>query len=83
MSSIFVHFNEFNEFEILVLSCSFWPSDKLIGVLTLAGVCLSDPCLNGGTCSVDGDDYECSCVNGFSGGRCQIFTDAGTINLLR
>ena len=51
------------------------------GFLTVVGVCLSDPCLNGGTCTVDNDDYECSCVNGFSRGRCEIFTDAGTVHL--
>ncbi|XP_046961262.1 protein eyes shut-like [Vanessa cardui] len=32
--------------------------------------CLSSPCLNGGTCSDQGDSYACSCANGWTGNHC-------------
>ena len=34
--------------------------------------CSSNPCQNGGTCSVDGDgEYECDCAEEFDGDRCE------------
>ena len=38
-------------------------------------VCDSTPCKNGGTCSISGRSYMCSCRDGFSGNQCQ-----GTVN---
>ncbi|XP_072936300.1 protein eyes shut [Epargyreus clarus] len=32
--------------------------------------CLSGPCLNGGSCSDRGDNYVCSCANGWMGEHC-------------
>ena len=40
-------------------------------------VCLSDPCLHGGTCTDSNGDYSCSCLTGFTGGSCEIFIDGG------
>ncbi|XP_061593558.1 sushi, nidogen and EGF-like domain-containing protein 1 isoform X1 [Cololabis saira] len=34
--------------------------------------CLSQPCLNGGTCRNKIGSYQCVCKDGFSGNRCQI-----------
>ncbi|XP_041862481.1 sushi, nidogen and EGF-like domain-containing protein 1 isoform X2 [Melanotaenia boesemani] len=34
--------------------------------------CLSQPCLNGGTCQNKIGSYQCVCKEGFSGNRCQI-----------
>ncbi|KAM4609928.1 agrin [Polymixia lowei] len=33
--------------------------------------CSQEPCLNGGRCNPQLDAYECICLSGFSGGRCQ------------
>ena len=34
--------------------------------------CTNNPCQNGGTCTVAGDDtYSCSCVEGFEGDNCE------------
>lgn len=33
--------------------------------------CLSSPCEHGGTCLVSGDTFKCSCLDPFSGSRCQ------------
>uniref|UniRef100_I3KT48 Sushi, nidogen and EGF like domains 1 n=1 Tax=Oreochromis niloticus TaxID=8128 RepID=I3KT48_ORENI len=37
--------------------------------------CLSQPCLNGGTCRNKIGSYQCVCASGFSGNRCQIEQD--------
>ncbi|KAJ8303518.1 hypothetical protein KUTeg_019914 [Tegillarca granosa] len=33
--------------------------------------CHSDPCKNGGTCSVDGTSYRCDCLKSYSGSNCE------------
>ncbi|XP_059189505.1 agrin isoform X6 [Centropristis striata] len=33
--------------------------------------CSQEPCHNGGRCNPTLDNYECVCLNGFSGGHCQ------------
>ena len=33
--------------------------------------CLSDPCLNGGSCSAIGNEYTCECVDGYTGIHCE------------
>ncbi|XP_028259487.1 sushi, nidogen and EGF-like domain-containing protein 1 isoform X2 [Parambassis ranga] len=37
--------------------------------------CLSQPCLNGGTCRNKIGSYQCVCTDGFSGNRCQKVED--------
>uniref|UniRef100_A0A8C6L8Y8 Sushi, nidogen and EGF like domains 1 n=1 Tax=Nothobranchius furzeri TaxID=105023 RepID=A0A8C6L8Y8_NOTFU len=37
--------------------------------------CLSQPCLNGGSCLNKIGSYQCLCQDGFSGNRCQIEQD--------
>ncbi|XP_068083906.1 fat-like cadherin-related tumor suppressor homolog [Anabrus simplex] len=45
-------------------------------VLVPAGVCGSQPCLNGGTCKDLGDDnFKCLCYPRFIGSSCEIDTD--------
>ncbi|XP_063358645.1 protein eyes shut [Cydia amplana] len=34
--------------------------------------CLSGPCLNGGSCSDQGEGYTCSCANGWLGPHCEM-----------
>ena len=41
-----------------------------------ANICDSTPCKNGGTCSISGHTYTCSCQDGFYGNECQ-----GTLNI--
>ena len=34
--------------------------------------CTNNPCKNGGTCTVNGDDsYSCQCAEGFEGADCE------------
>ena len=33
--------------------------------------CQSSPCLNGGSCQVNGNNFFCQCPVGFSGTRCE------------
>ncbi|XP_033113935.1 fibropellin-3-like [Anneissia japonica] len=37
--------------------------------------CASSPCLNGGTCNDLQNAFECVCVNGYEGARCEIETN--------
>uniref|UniRef100_H3CXT7 Crumbs cell polarity complex component 1 n=1 Tax=Tetraodon nigroviridis TaxID=99883 RepID=H3CXT7_TETNG len=39
-------------------------------------VCDSKPCLNGGACRDLFNAYSCSCVDGWSGRRCEVLSDA-------
>ncbi len=36
-----------------------------------AGACANNPCMNGGTCSNQGDSYQCSCATGYAGASCE------------
>ena len=38
--------------------------------------CASSPCYYGGTCSDNVNHYSCSCVNGYTGTRCETGGDA-------
>ncbi len=33
--------------------------------------CDSEPCENGGECLKDGDSFNCKCLSGYKGKRCQ------------
>eukprot|EP01084_Bolivina_argentea_P059712 109070_1 len=35
-----------------------------------------NPCLNGGTCTVDGQSYACECPSGYTGQNCGTLTTA-------
>ncbi|XP_071841566.1 uncharacterized protein [Apostichopus japonicus] len=54
-------------------SCSdnLGSSDVCTFNVFLANPCSGSPCLNGGTCTVFGDTFQCTCVGGFSGNVCQ------------
>ena len=41
---------------------------------TEANECIPNPCLNGGTCIDELNNFECLCLPGFSGTNCQIET---------
>ena len=41
---------------------------------TEANECIPNPCLNGGTCIDELNNFECLCQPGFSGTNCQIET---------
>lgn len=47
------------------------PRDKRFCSLTVKRYCFSNPCFNGGVCEETGDDFICSCVQGFRGPTCQ------------
>jgi len=40
--------------------------------LWAASPCSSNPCLNGGNCTVNGSSYDCSCINGWTGVNCTV-----------
>ena len=40
-------------------------------VLSDVDECLSDPCMNNGSCSDELNGYRCSCVVGYSGHHCE------------
>ncbi|XP_078383686.1 uncharacterized protein LOC144666194 isoform X4 [Oculina patagonica] len=37
-----------------------------------ASVCSPNPCQNGGSCSINGHSFDCSCTKGFKGKHCEI-----------
>jgi len=37
----------------------------------LGGVCLTNPCHNGGSCVNVGETFECICRKGFTGKKCK------------
>ncbi|XP_035673688.1 neurogenic locus Notch protein-like isoform X2 [Branchiostoma floridae] len=49
-----------------------FPGDRVVYTVCRgsATACLSNPCMNGGTCQNQGDGYNCSCVTGFYGNNC-------------
>ena len=40
-------------------------------VVALSDPCMNSPCVNGGTCKFEDEDYECTCAPGWSGFECQ------------
>lgn len=40
--------------------------------------CATNPCMNGGTCSVSGSEAVCTCVGGFTGPRCATSPEPGS-----
>lgn len=44
----------------------------LLKMSTATSHCDGNPCQNGGLCTDTGDDFQCSCQNGFSGRICQL-----------
>ena len=45
--------------------------------------CGNFPCINGGTCVDLVDDYQCECVAGFEGLRCEVNIDDCATNPCR
>ena len=43
----------------------------LFHLLTEIDECLSDPCLNDGTCLDEINGYTCQCIDGFTDAQCQ------------
>jgi len=50
----------------------------MVNVLELH--CVSEPCLNGGTCHelVSADNFQCSCIPPYAGQRCQGIRNGST-----
>ena len=53
----------------------------LIRQLLIPDPCSSDPCRNGGTCTVASVNYTCSCPSGFTGMLCETNTQ-GTSSVI-
>ncbi|XP_034070812.1 coagulation factor VII isoform X2 [Gymnodraco acuticeps] len=47
-------------------------TDEFWRTYTLAEVCVSGPCLNGGSCSSQGSSFTCFCLPNFSGLTCEL-----------
>lgn len=63
---------------VCLLACSFswlpigWLIDRLIDFLFQAvDTCVSNPCINGGTCVNTKESYRCECPHGYNGDNCQ------------
>ena len=41
-----------------------------VHIIYIDAACQSNPCLNGGTCTIDGTDFVCSCIDGYTGQTC-------------
>ncbi len=41
-----------------------------VGGATIVDPCAEEPCLNGGTCTAQGETYSCECHGGFAGSTC-------------
>jgi hypothetical protein len=54
------------EFTLFILE-----SDDFFLSYHAQGSCEPNPCKNGGSCTVDGTDYTCSCTSSFSGRDCE------------
>ena len=42
--------------------------------------CMSNPCLNGGTCSNNFNGYKCTCLSSWTGVNCHLPTDIALLN---
>ena len=57
-----------------IFHCMFYVlSYSILFSRTAVDPCLSNPCLNTGTCftALEGDSYFCSCTSGFVGANCE------------
>jgi len=54
-------------------------SDCFTEIIETYNACANTPCLNGGTCTVIGSTYQCTCPNPYYGTQCQLYT--GSKNL--
>ena len=43
---------------------------RCVHIIYIDDPCQSNPCLNGGTCTMDGKDFACSCIDGYTGRKC-------------
>ncbi|XP_021341564.1 uncharacterized protein LOC110442331 [Mizuhopecten yessoensis] len=59
----FYHTNQWND-NICTVYCPF--------ICEKEDKCLSHPCLNGGTCTRSGSNFNCSCTNEYQGINCQL-----------
>ena len=60
------------------------PTDQTLVIqLSFPDLCASNPCFHQGTCTVteDGFDTNCTCVEGFSGGFCEIIYNSMSVCL--
>ena len=48
-----------------------WAMHIIVGCVVDAAVCISRPCLNGGTCNVTADGFKCTCLQDFIGPMCE------------
>jgi hypothetical protein len=46
-------------------------SDCFTGIIETYSACANTPCLNGGTCTIVGSSYQCTCPSGYYGAQCQ------------
>ena len=54
-----------------IWSLSFCISHYFIRYLIFLGPCDGNPCQNGGICSVNDEDFDCTCHVGFTGTTCE------------
>ena len=59
--------------EISGLSAQFEDLDDRVAIIEEhLDDCLSNPCLNGGSCTDGIYDYECNCPDNYSGKNCEV-----------
>ena len=66
------------EISAILIHCVIWcfvhdlqNKNFKINVCFSVGPCDHDPCRNDGKCEVVGGDYNCSCINHYSGRNCE------------
>ena len=61
------------QYEFYLNHVIFFNYDKILSFFLNHAVspCDSEPCENGGECLRDGDSFNCKCLSGYKGERCQ------------
>ena len=63
---------KYHHFCLLVGLIEYTSINDIFDLISTATPCLSAPCYNGGTCRNVDASFECQCLPGYRGDRCEI-----------